>query len=610
LVGSPDVIKPESSGSTAVAARHGLSQAQLRSGDSSLNEGQPEPGIGVDLIGRSLSWHGLALLVVLVLIFPLVVGDTVWSADIGARLYQAKLLLTTGDWTTVHPLPEADPDGHFFPIHFSTGTEQDFQYLPLPKHPALAWLTVGLFRFGGFAAVVAIQTASTVAAAVGTARLVARTRPRLTVPTLWFTGLLSPLFFDAFVGYAHSLSAALLVWSAVLALQFAEPAEVRLRFVNLRLAAPAFLVAGACLVRTEASLAGMAMAAGLLAGGWHGANRFRWSAAAVVIGGATSLATAGDRLLQPANTGLANPGQGNDPWGGLQGRIEALQQTWFSAGRTDADLLILVAAVLILAAGLLARQRSQARVATVLLLGAVVASVLRFSLADPVLVFGLVMACPLLVVGLVRGVPDLWADAEARFCAVTSALFVGAVVATQYRFGGVAEWGGRYFAAGLPFLIVLAMPGLERALAAFPKDQARRLAVLALAAGFIVNLAGLDGLRQSRLRTQALVDEIAQSMLAVDAAGTQASRPIVITTVPAIGRLSWDHVDDGRWLLVDKDELGAVARRLAELDVKLFTLVTFESDDELADIESLYRPEAWAKTPDIPGDVIIVAASN
>lgn len=581
------------------------------------------------LIAGITGWHAPALLLVLFAFFPLVVVDSVWSADIGVRLYQAKALLTTGLWDVAHPLPRADPEGLYFPIHLSSATDNNFRYIPLPKHPALVWLTAALYRLGGgsdghaLSSIVAIQTVSTFAAALGTSRLIGRIRPSLVVPTLWFTGLLSPLFFDAYLGYAHSLAAAFVVWAAVLTLQFTDPLPLGTSSDGIHLVTATFLLALACLVRTEASLLGLATAGGLVVAGWSRTDRGRWIFAAVAFALTTASATVTDRLLGPPTTGLANPGHAVDVWGGLTGRLEGMQQTLLMPGHNTSDVLVLIAAALVLAAGfLVGRGRGERPIAEVLLIMAATAIMGRLATGQPLLVFGLFMAFPLLLVGLVRGVGSFWTTSESRFCMTTFVLFFGAVIMTQYRFGGVAEWGGRYFAAGLPFGIVPAVLGLGNALAPLPERRSRSIAALAVVPALLLNLGGLHSLRNSRLSTAAMVDEISEAMatirlrgaatgdtsVVVDVAPGEDDRPVVVTTVPPIGRLSWSEVDNGRWLLVDDGELGPTARRLSDLGVRRFVLVTFDPDTELAEIGRFYGVDSWQTTEDVPGHVVIVSA--
>ena len=571
-------------------------------------------------IGRRLVVHSLALVAVLLLLFPFVVSDMMWSADIGARLYQAQHLVETGSWMVPHPLPRADPEEIFFPFHLSRKTELPFQYLVFPKHPLLVWMTAGVYRSAGLPGLVLMQTLSTAAAALGTARIVARSRPSLAAASLWFTGLLSPLFFNAYLAFTHSLAAACLIWAAFLALQFVDPRPTGSRPNGALLVIAGLLVAIACFTRTEGALAGIAMAGGFFVTGLGRWSRARWLAALVCIGGASVAAVALDRMMIPANTGGID-GAGEGDWGGLAGRFEGFWHTWLSPGRTEADLIILIIAVVVVAAGVSASQRLM-KPAVVALLIAVVLAVARVLSGQQMVVSGLAAACPLLIVGLIRGIPLARRNSESLLGGVTFGLYSLAVLATQYRFGGGAEWGGRYFAAGLPFAIVVAMPGLSRALEPFKQVQARRLTVLAVASGLIINLGGLQSLAVSRSIGESLVDEIAVSMEEVrqlnleDAESSSMPvdhntvKPIVVSTAKPVARWSWDIVDDGRWLLVRPEKLETLAARMDELEVTRFILFTPDAEEDLARIRSYYTPESWVRSEFAPGDVVIVSRAD
>ena len=588
---------------------------------------EPEDVLATTVVGRGLSrrfeLHALGLLAILLLLFPLAVGDTVWSADIGARLHQVQTIQQTGDWVSSHPLRAADPDGLFYPFHLSYATGVPYQYIVFDKHPLLVWMTTGLFQLGGLRALVVVNTFATFAASVGTARIVARTRPSLAVAALWFTGLLSPLFFDGYLGYAHSLAAALLVWAGVFALHFADPHPKKSAPDTLVLLASAVLVALAALLRTEAAFVGLAIAGATFVTGLRYWPRRRWVLLFLAIGPTALAAAVLDRLIKPATIGVANPRHATDPWGGLVGRFEGLQRTWLSPGSYPVDLLILFIAVLIFVVGLAGFNRSREQLAELLLALGLALAIARVILPEPILVFGLVMACPLLILGMVKGARLVGANAETLFCLATFVLFSGAVLITQYRFGGVAEWGGRYFAVGLPFAVAVAVPGLAIAVSQFSPRRSYRLIALAAGASLLINLGGIQSLVHSRSTTRALTNEVAESMATVNLLRSGPTdddrghgyrqahlRPVVVSTVPAMARLAWDVVDRGSWLLVENEDLSPLADRLADLDVDHFTLVTGEADEDLAELEGHYVVESWETTVDTPLDVIILTSSG
>jgi len=594
-----------------------MTGTELQPGPSAPVEPDREQAVATAAVGRGINTrfelHALGLLTVLLLFFPFVVGDTVWSADIGARLHQVQTLQQTGGWVSSHPLTAADPDGLMYPFHLSYATDAPYQYVVFDKHPLLVWMTKGVFQVGGLRALVLVNTISTFAAAVGTARLVSRTHPSLAVAALWFTGLISPLFFDGYVGYAHSLAAALLVWAAVLALRFVDPKSKSSPSDPLLLLASITLLALACFVRTEAAFAGIAISGATLLTGFKRWPRRRWGPLFLAAGGTAVAAAVLDRVIKPTTYGAANPDHATDPWGGIVGRIEGFQRTWLSPGNFQVDLLILVVAVIIFVVGLVSFDALREPIAEFFLALAFAIAVARVLLPHPILAYGLAMACPLLIVGLIRGARMARANAESRFCLLTFGFFASAVLLTQYRFGGVAEWGGRYFAVGLPFAVVVAVPGLAVVASQFPPRRSLRIVALAVGAGLVINLGGIRSLAESRATTEALTDEVAQSMATVAVLGPGpdlAEKPVVVSTVPAMARLAWDVVDQGSWLLAETEDLESLSQRLTDLDVQYFTLVTADAEADLAELEGVYTVESWDRTDETPLDVIIVTSKR
>ena len=569
---------------------------------------------------RRFRLHAFSLLAVLLAFFPLVVGDTIWSADIGARLYQVKVLLNTGAWSSPHPFPAVDPEGLHYPFHLSTSTVEPYHYLVFGKHPVLVWLTAGLHQLGGLRAIVVVNTVGTWAAAVGAAQVVARTRPALTIAALWFTGMLTPLFFDGYIGYIHTAVAALLVWAGLLVLRFADPAPRSSRQKRSgagSLVGAAALVALACLLRTEAAFAGIALAGGGLAAGHGRSFRTRWHVSTAVLVLATVGAVLLDRFTAPAATGHANAGHAASPWGGLAGRLQGFQRTWLLPGSFDVDLLIVLVAVILFVVGFSGLGRRRAGGVEVLLIIGLIAAVVRVAVPQPILIFGLMMACPLLILGLIKALPRVGRNPESILCTVTFVLFSGAVILTQYRHGGTAEWGGRYFAAGVPFAAAVAVPGLASLLSEFTLQRAQRIVGLAATTALIINLGGLHSLAVSRSTTRAMTEDVARAMTTVSrqgwdsgrAGGIQpaATKAVVVTTLNPLARLTWEVVDDGAWVLVDHDELAALGERLADLGIGRFVLVSVDPEADLAAVDGLYRVEDENNVKGTAVRVIIVS---
>jgi hypothetical protein len=552
----------------------------------------------------------MALAVVLAIVFPLVVEDTVWSADVGALLYQGSRLAEGRGWLVDHPFPAADPDGIWFPLHLSWLTDPNTVgegYVVLAKHPVLTWLVAGLVKLGGLRAVVAVSTLGTLAAAVATARLVRRVDADLAPAALWFTGLASPLLFDGYVGYAHTIAAAAVAWATVLVLSALDGIDGGAGPAASvpGLAAALGLVALACLVRTEAAFAVGALAIAViidgpfsaLAAGTGPGRRSRLIVSRGAVGAAVALIGAGtvlaDRRAAVDFLAIANPAWRSESLDFWSARWAGLQQTWLSPGRGPENVLIALSAGAVLALGWLARRRVESWVVTVFGVLAVVAVAVRWLVGSPPLVTGLVMAFPSLFAALLTLRADsVIRDRTVRITLIAVTVFAGGVLATQYSFGGVSEWGGRYFAVGLPLAIAAALPAAATTLARLSPSPRRTIVVSVAAAALLLNALGLVGLRSVRHATGKLNDRVAAATVHADPG--DGGRPVVVTTVPLAGRVAWQQVDHGRWLLVDDEELTEAGDRLAALGIRSFVLVSFEPDDDVDRLADHYRPDALA----------------
>lgn len=554
--------------------------------------------------------HISALAGVLIAVFPLVVENTVWSADVGAQLYQSARLADGRGWLVDHPFPAADPEGIWFPLHLSWLANPETVgdgYVVLAKHPALTWLVAGLVNLGGLRAVVAVSTLGTLATAVATARLIGRIDGTLAPAALWLTGLVSPLLFDGYLGYAHTIGAAAVAWAALLVLSVLDGIDdgAGPGVAIPRLVAGFGLVAVACLVRTEGAIAVGALAVAVIVDAAFstrsGAVRPGFRSRPVVARGAVGVAIGligiatvfADRNAALDITAMANPAWRPEPLAYWPARWAGLQQTWLSPGRGSGDVLIALSAGAVLALGWLARRRIESPVVAVLGVVAVVAVVVRWLVGPPPMVTGLVMAFPILFAALMNlRAKTVSRHRTVRVSLVAFAVFAGAVLATQYPFGGVSEWGGRYFAVGLPLAITAALPPAASALANLSAGTRRTMVVTAVAAALLLNALGLVGLRSIRAATEDLNDRVAAAV--TEAEPGDGGRPVVITTVPLAGRVAWQQVDQGRWLLVDHEELPEAGRRLAGLGIRSMVLVSFEPDADVDRLAGHYRPDVLA----------------
>lgn len=518
--------------------------------------------------------HASALAVVLVALLPLL-GPGSLSADEGAAMAQARHLARGEGWIVDHPFPQVDPDGRAYPLELSErGTRGN---APFAKHPLYALLLAGADRVGGATAMVLLSIAGTVAAAALAAAIGGHLDPILRRPSLWVAGLATPLFFDGYVVIAHTLGAAFAAGAVVLTLRLLE-AQGRGRGWQ-----PAVTVAGiaACvamgvLLRTEALFWGIAL--GLVLG----AVALRRRSALLVVGAAASLVGAyGARLGEHAwitrIVGDPVAATGDAPSavaGSLGGRLATWQLTWLapgygrSAGAALA-LVVMLGAVVITAVAV-RRMPDDRRVILVLAATAAVAAVAAVVIAPSNLVPGLLVTSPVLAAGLVALRPSPLRGTGARVVLATSVLFAAAVAATQYIGGGSVEWGGRYFALGVPALVpvaVLALAGAGQRL-----DQVTRRGVVAalVVCALAMGVMATGSLGAIHRRTERLT-------AAADRAGRQVApggRPVMVSTTSSVPRLAWATFDRQRWLIARPDELAALVDRLRVAGIADIVLVS------------------------------------
>lgn len=547
-----------------------------------------------------LALHLAALTAVLVMLLPLVGAAQVFTVDEGAAAIQARSLAEGGGWVVEHPLPEVDPQGELYPVADAERGSRGF--VPLGKHPAYALLAGAAYRAAGFAGIVLLSVAGTVAAAAAAAHLAGGSRARL---ALWTVGVASPLFFDGYLAMGHTLGAAL-AGGAVLAAR----AALGGRRLGGALAVAACLAA-ATLVRTEAILFGGAMAvAALVQGARHARVRAAAAAVAVAAAGGVLLARLGEQAWVASITGeaVADAGAGlpAEASGFARERIEGLVLTWLTPGYgaigvRGIALLIMLAAV-VAGAGL-ARARPRGGPGPGLALigaGAAVAAVVALAVGRAETVPGLLVAFPLLPAGVVVMRRWVWEEPLPGLIAMTCAAFSAGVLLTQYAVGGGAEWGGRYFALMLPALVPLVLAALDRAGRELDR-RARRGAVAALVAcSLATSVMAVTVLRSSHRARATLAARIVAA-----GAATADPRPVVVTTWAGAPRAAWTTFYDHRWIRLDPGTLGSIGPRLRSIGVDRFVLVTADPAADAPAIGDLGSAEAVGP-PDGRGRQVLV----
>jgi hypothetical protein len=520
-----------------------------------------------------LGAHAVALLVLLLLLLPFVGTDTSYSADEGAAIIQAQSLADGDGWIIPHPLPEVDPRDALYPYELSpSGPKGVASYA---KHPAYPWVLAGADRVGGHIAMVLLSLFGTWAAALGAACLARSLVGGYGRTVLWLVGAGSPLLFDGYWVIAHSLAAAALVWAVHLALRLD-----RTRRSWLIVPVILGLVVAASLLRTEVVLYAVGLGSAIAAIGVLERHR-------VILASGIGMAVASllvrrvdaalvERIVGApvSSTGAFAARESGD--GALAQRWDGFVATWVRPGPAGDGRFTVVAVVVatllvVMAAVALRRARPDLALASAVLAAGLL--VVRALVLPEAPIPALLVAFPILAFGGVALLSLRWAlGRRALVVAAGLGLAWAGVLATQYAEGGVAEWGGRYFAAGIP----IAAPILVAATADLT-DRARGSQAVglrwALAVGAAaLSVASLRELREVHATTATSLDRIA------DLASAAGPAPVIVTDESSIPRLDWAAVDRHRWLLVDPAADPTLPSRLADAGVERWVLVSADVD--------------------------------
>ena len=549
--------------------------------------------------------HLLALALLLVALVPLVGTHSSFSSDEGAAIVQARALGSGEGWIVPHPLPALDPEGEHYPLVLSEHGSRGFA--PFAKHPAYAVLLAGASRLGGVAAMVLVSIAGVVAAAGLAGALAARFDPVLRRPTIWSVGLATPLFFDGFLVIGHTLGAACAagaVLAAVVAITERRPA--------MALAVAAW-VAGAVLLRTEASLFAAALAVVALAA----AARSRPRAPAALVAGAAIGAALAARMVEaawrvaivghaPSAVQIPVRYEGGGVAGFLRDRLDGFYVTWLLPdykGSQPFSLLMLVMISALAVAAVEARTGRRGPRAVLVPAGlAAVAAVAALIVTPAAAVPGLLLAFPLLIAGLAVLRRPVLGRPGVTVALGTSGLFALAVLATQYPTGGGGEWGGRFFAPAVPVIVPVLLLALHR--------QGRRLAPVArrgavgalVVCSLAVTSMALATLRSSHRYWSGVMASLEQ---AGAVAGPGAPALATWSTAP---RYAWPILDRRPWLVTPTADVGRLRRAFAERGVDRFLFVTVDLDADRAALEGL--DVLWSDGPLDGGRRILVVRES
>lgn len=492
--------------------------------------------------------HALALLVLLLIGMPIVGTASSFSADEGVAIMQARRLARGDGWIMRDPFPALDPSGRDFPLELVDRGANGVA--PYAKHPLYPVLLAAADRVGGVNAMIVLSILGTWCAALLAAALARGFGFGRGLLALWIVGAASPLFFDSYLVQAHTLAAAafaLAVWAAL---------RLRRRDGIDPLGTVALLsgTALAILLRSEAVLFVAGLGVALIVDAVR--RRRPGAVVAIAVLGVTSAATLlverrWIRHIVGAAVSAPDAGVASVRGSGLGARWSALRVTWFQPGYggvTTAVMLLAAAALLVLIASI--GLRLGARGSPLVVIGSAGAALLLVSRLfvggfEPVP--GLLIAFPAVLALVALPFRRVWQSGRAAVTAIGAAIGVAAVLATEYPTGGGGEWGGRYFAIGIPLLVLLIVltyrdraPRLDGA--------ARRVLPIAFAVGSVaLSITGLTALRSIHDTRRDVVAAVAAAAARTDAG--DGGSPVVIARGGTLPRVAWSVLDDGRWQL-------------------------------------------------------------
>lgn len=540
--------------------------------------------------GAPLWAHVGALALLLAVVLPFMSPQSAFTSDEGAYALQQRAL-AEGSWAYDYPAGELDPDGRYFPLNQADrGTDAFYPYV---KHPAYPLLLRGSTSLLGEALGLHLPALlGVLGAAVAAWLLAAQLDPRLRRPAFWLAAS-GPVLVNGYLLWAHSLSAALAGFALVGAVRLAraDPGE-GVRGFLLSIAGVAGCLVAGVLLRSEGLLFAGAVAAAVAVTRFRSAGARQAALVFALLAGPAALAELAERAWARAIVGTQVGGLGVR--GGtssfLSGRIEGGWHDLFQGHlvRSSAGLPVVLAMGIIAGLGFVALRRWSANSRRDLSLALVAGAVLyvlrlRWYPMDPVT--GLFAAWPVALLGLLlfrwRG-----SGAIGRVLALTVGLFTMAVVATQYAGGGGAEWGGRFFSPLTVPLAVLAVAGLDRALAAAPRPQRRQLTGMIAAVAALTAVVGLASVGRVRLVQDRMVEAAARN-----------AAPVTVTTFPGLARVAWRTAESVKWMHAEEEDLTTLLESLHRQGVEEVGVVTVR--EALESGAGPYRTVAEVPEPDL-----------
>jgi hypothetical protein len=470
----------------------------------------------------------MAHIVVLLAITPLLAVGNAWTIDEGLYARQAQQLVD-GSWEYNWTGIEIDPTRQTLPyVNVDRKGDPTFLYVRHPLWPSTIAATFKLAgdRYGPLL----ILLPSLVVLSIGTYLLARELVPSAT-RWAYVLSAFAPAAVNGWIWWAHAPSAALAAlawWAGIRAL--------RKRFglvEQVTLFASIFV---GCLLRTEMLLFAMALAAMLA--GFAVFKRLKTTAfAAGWVVGASLAALAVERAWTKSIVGvpldsLASRSTGSWIAGRFSGASHILLRASADTAASVVLVLVVVAAALACSVAVRCQRASYALIG---LTGIAVVFTLNSSSNYTEPITGLLPAWPICAIGIAVGIGSMitWRTNEFLACGTVSALFVGAVLLTQYSEGGGLEWGGRFLVPMTPILACAAAPGLSKLLALV---RTRPIGVVMMAMLVVVPFgAGVVSTTWGRTVHRDMVDQV-----------SDANAEVVIVQPSVFALSTWRLDRDGR----------------------------------------------------------------
>jgi len=532
-------------------------------------------------IGLPLFAHAAIAGSILVVLIPFVRIGPTWTSDEGAVRAQVEVLATENSWSRERPFADVDPEEAVTPIHASTISGD--RYYPYTKRPAYPMLLVPIRSLLGRDYVVVPSLVGTVAAALAGAGIAGLLDRRLRTITFWILVLASPLFFYSFTVIAHTIAAAL---TTIAVLAVLRPTN---RVVLMWILAGGSMFAAA-LLRTEAVAFGLALSVAIV-GVRPVAARVHNRLIAFVIGGAVLSAHV---LSQWWALRIA----GAEPVAEAQGILDGVR---FASGAFSSlvaldfgESTILVVVVLIIGGAALLtltvrREPENLGLQRVLAGAAITGSLALLTLA-PEPMSGLLAVSPLLVAGLIVLHKEDEVRVATTFLLTVSVVYFVAILTTQDRGGGGAQWGGRYFLLAVPILIPVAVRSLRQLFDSEPSCRALVIGTLVIASTVLTVDSALV-LREGHRSSEVLNLRVVELASAVTYEG--GGRPVVVSSGTQLGRHAWSTLAEIDYFLPSAERFGEYTRRLAGEDLSRIGLV----GDWDGTQEALFKSLGYVRMP-------------